>query len=59
MNCVTAFYKKGNLVMKRNLVFYHYLKTWFFVDLIASFPYALIYDVEKSGEEIWGNPDAK
>lgn len=58
MNCVTAYYKKGNLVMKRNLVFHRYLRTWFVPDLLASFPYGLLYNFDKGGEEIFGDPSA-
>jgi len=35
----TGFYQKGYLVMKRKDIVLSYIKTWFLVDLIASFPY--------------------
>ena len=35
----TGYYKKGIVVMKRRHVMWRYLKTWFALDLIASFPY--------------------
>jgi hyperpolarization activated cyclic nucleotide-gated potassium channel 2 len=35
----TGFYKKGYLVMKRREIIMNYLKTWFIIDLVASFPY--------------------
>ena len=35
----TGFYKKGYLVMKRKEITKNYLKTWFVLDLLASFPY--------------------
>jgi hypothetical protein len=38
----TGFYKKGYLVMKRKDIIKNYLKTWFWIDLIASFPYTWI-----------------
>jgi hyperpolarization activated cyclic nucleotide-gated potassium channel 2 len=39
----TGFYKKGYLVMKRKEIIKNYLKTWFFLDLLASFPYSWIF----------------
>lgn len=38
-NLVTGYYKKGNLIMKRNLIIRHYIRTWFVIDILASFPY--------------------
>ena len=35
----TGFYKNGILVMNRKLVVIHYIKTWFLLDLVATFPY--------------------
>lgn len=35
----TGFYKKGYLMMKRKEIIKNYVKTWFFIDLFASFPY--------------------
>ena len=40
INGYTGYYKKGFLVMRRRHVMWRYLKTWFALDLIASFPYA-------------------
>jgi len=39
----TGFYKKGYLVMKRKEIIKNYLFSWFFLDLIASFPYSLAF----------------
>ena len=39
MNFNSGFLKKGAVVMNRYLVAKHYLKTWFFIDLVSSFPY--------------------
>ena len=36
----TGFYKKGYLVMKRREIVKNYLKTWFVLDILASFPYS-------------------
>ena len=38
----TGFYRKGIVVMKRREIMCNYLKTWFFIDLLASFPYSWI-----------------
>jgi hyperpolarization activated cyclic nucleotide-gated potassium channel 2 len=38
----TGFYKKGYLVMKRKEIIKNYLKTWFILDLFASFPYSWV-----------------
>ena len=35
----TGFYNKGNLVRNRKEIVINYLKTWFILDLMASFPY--------------------
>jgi hypothetical protein len=39
----TGFYKKGYLVMKRKEIIKNYLKTWFLLDLFASFPYSELF----------------
>jgi hypothetical protein len=39
----TGFYKKGYLVMKRRDIVINYIKTWFFIDLVASFPYSWFF----------------
>ena len=36
----TGFYKKGYLVMKRKEIIKNYIKTWFIIDLFATFPYS-------------------
>ena len=46
----TGFYKKGYLVMKRKEIVINYLKTWFLIDLVASFPYAWFFNM--AGEDI-------
>lgn len=40
----TGFYKKGYLVMKRKEIIKNYLKTWFLIDLVSSFPYSWIFN---------------
>jgi len=39
----TGFYKKGYLVMKRKEIIKNYLQTWFVMDLLASFPYSMVF----------------
>ena len=39
----TGFYRKGYLVMKRKDIIINYLKTWFILDLLASFPYNWVF----------------
>ena len=38
-NFNSGYLKKGAIVMNRNLICKHYLRTWFLVDMIATFPY--------------------
>jgi hypothetical protein len=40
----TGFYKKGNLVLNRREIITNYLSTWFFIDIVASFPYNWLID---------------
>ena len=35
----TGFYKKGNLINSRKLIIQNYVQSWFFIDIVASFPY--------------------
>jgi len=46
----TGFYKKGYLVMKRKEIIKNYLKTWFFLDLLASFPYSWVMSTDDTTE---------
>ena len=39
----TGFYRKGYLVMKRKDIIINYIKTWFFIDMLASFPYNWVF----------------
>ena len=53
VNFNTGFYKKGYLVMKRKEIIKNYMKTWFFLDLLASFPYSWILgETSTSTEEL-------
>ena len=44
----TGFYQKGYLVMKRRDIVINYMKTWFLIDLIASFPYSWVFPTDNS-----------
>ena len=39
----TGYYKGGMIVMKRRIITNKYLKGWFIIDFIASFPYYFIF----------------
>jgi Ion transport protein len=43
VNFNTGFYKKGYLVMKRREIIKNYLRTWFVLDVLASFPYSEVF----------------
>ena len=49
----TGFYKKGNLINSRKSIIWNYLTTWFFIDLVASFPYNYLGgDISEQDEEM-------
>lgn len=39
----TGYDVKGLLIMKRKLIILNYLKSWFVLDLLASFPYSWVF----------------
>lgn len=43
----TGFYEQGVLVMERPHIITSYLKSWFVMDFIASFPYSLVVSPEE------------
>lgn len=47
----TGFYSKGMLVMNRKLIAKNYLKFWFWLDFISTFPYSWIVAGEITEEE--------
>jgi len=50
----TAFYQKGVLVLDRKQIAFNYLKTWFLLDLFASFPYSWVvpkHSVDSASDE--------
>ena len=46
INFNTGFYRKGVVVMKRKEIISNYFRTWFFIDLLASFPYSWVINIE-------------
>jgi Ion transport protein len=48
INFNTGFYRKGVVVMKRREIILNYLKTWFLLDLLASFPYSWFINFDGS-----------
>ncbi len=40
----TGFYRDGTLIMTRSQIVLDYLTSWFFVDLISTFPYSWLVD---------------
>lgn len=57
LNFNTGFLKKGACVMNRNLIMKHYLKTWFFIDIISCFPYEWIINQSLFSKEGYEDPD--
>ncbi|CAD8168918.1 unnamed protein product [Paramecium pentaurelia] len=46
----TAIYKNGNINYSYKIIAIEYLKLWFWIDLIASFPYDLIFSLLLTGD---------
>lgn len=38
----SGFYKNGMLIMNRLIITLTYLKTWFLLDVLSTFPYELV-----------------
>jgi len=47
----TGFYRKGVVVMQRREIMCNYLKTWFVLDLLASFPYHWVINFDSLASE--------
>jgi len=48
----TGYYKRGELIMNRRRANMHYLKTWFLLDLFASFPYEDLINLNGLTDEL-------
>ena len=56
----TGYYSNGNLIMQRKYIIFNYLRTWFFLDLFATFPYSYVIGLtssDSSSEEDEENSD--
>ncbi|CAD8106611.1 unnamed protein product [Paramecium sonneborni] len=49
INFNTAFQHKGQYVYDRTLIFQNYLKWWFWIDVVSTFPFDLIVEAATSG----------
>ena len=38
----TGYYKNGVLILNRRLIIADYLKSWFILDIISTFPYSMV-----------------
>lgn len=47
----TGYLKKGNLEMERKYIILNYMRTWFFMDLFASFPYSWVIEFTSTDTE--------
>jgi hyperpolarization activated cyclic nucleotide-gated potassium channel 2 len=63
INFNTGYYKKGHLILRRRKIVRRYLRSWFWLDLIATFPYGwfiaattdiTLDDIEMSGQQTKG-----
>ena len=44
----TGYYKNGNIIMQRKYIILNYIRTWFILDLFASFPYSYVIQLSSS-----------
>ena len=50
-NCFTAYYDRGTLVLDQRKIIRHYMRSWFLIDLVASFPLDWFFGFAWSEEE--------
>lgn len=53
----SGYLKKGAIVMNRHLIIKHYIKSWFFIDLISTFPYDWIINQSPYDKENYSSSD--
>lgn len=46
----TAIYKNGNINYSYRIIAIEYLKLWFWIDIISSFPYDIIFTLALTGD---------
>lgn len=56
----TAYYQKGALVVRRKLIAKNYLRLWFWIDFLSTFPYEIVIQKLIGGESVYSdNSSAK
>ena len=55
LNFQTAFYSKGTLIQKRKKIILNYIKIWFWIDCIASFPYDWVLNAFNNSNDFLKN----
>jgi len=60
LNFNLAHYEKGVLIGERKQIAINYLKSWFFIDLLATLPYNLLFKmfVDEADQDVGGVYDA-
>jgi hypothetical protein len=51
LNFFTPFYSKGVLVIDKKSIAMHYIKSWFILDIVTSFPYSTLYLIQITDEK--------
>lgn len=51
----TAFFRSGELIVQRKEIIKNYLKLWFWIDLISTFPYDSIYNYANVGSHTFSS----
>ena len=47
----SGYWEKGSLINNRKQIVLHYMSNWFLVDLVASFPYSWIVEVDSMEQD--------
>ena len=53
----TGYYRNGNLVMQRKYIILNYVRTWFILDLFASFPYSYVIQLSSNNDNSSGDDE--
>jgi len=48
LNFMTSYIREHKLVINRSKIAYHYLRTWFFLDFLATFPFEVLFQFDNS-----------
>lgn len=49
----TAYYQKGALVVQRKLIAKQYLRAWFWIDFLSTFPYEMVIQTMPGGDSVY------